>query len=65
MPVAELLWTIQEERRRTAVLAARERSVGRREDHASVVGRLVGWVRGRIRALRDGSTRPLGWTASR
>jgi hypothetical protein len=65
MPIVELLWTIQEDRRRMAALAARERSASRRYGRVSVVARLVGWARGRIRSLRDGSARPLGWTASR
>ena len=65
MPTAELLWTIQEERRRAARAIARERlTIGIRSGSAPSVGRLVGWVRERIRVFRRPTPGQIGWTSS-
>jgi hypothetical protein len=65
MSTTELLWTIREERRREAARVARERWTvrpGRGRDAS--IGRLVGWVRQRLRVLRDPLAGSAGWKPS-
>jgi hypothetical protein len=52
MPSPELLWTIQEERRRQRASAARERRARVVRGRALALGSLVGWLRQRLRVLR-------------
>jgi hypothetical protein len=65
MATPELLWTIQEDRRRVAALAARERLARTSGTTAGAVGRLAGWVRGRIRVFRRPTPGQIGWTSAR
>ena len=66
MPTAELLWTIQEDRRREAAATARERltRLGAARP-AGAVGPLFGWVPLRVRIFRNPTAGPAGWTSSR
>jgi hypothetical protein len=64
MPSRELLWTIQEERRRERLSAARERWVAASRGGVPVLGTLVGWVRERLRVLRAPLGRVVGGTSS-
>jgi hypothetical protein len=62
----ELLWTINEERRREALATARERwTKPARPRSAASIGRLVGWLRERLRVRRDALGGSTGWTLSR
>lgn len=48
------LWLIQQEHRHQAIEAARERLVRCADEmRGTAVGRLVGWVRDRLRVRRD------------
>jgi hypothetical protein len=66
MATAELLWTIQEDRRRQAAAIRRERLArAGSAPRAGAMGRLVGWVRGRLRVFRRPTVGQIGWTSSR
>jgi hypothetical protein len=65
MSTTELLWTIREERRREAARIARERwTIRSGHGPQGSVGRLVGWVRQRLRVLRDPLAGSAGWKPS-
>ena len=64
MPTAEMLWTIQEERRRAARAIARERLTLARGRSARSIGALVGWMRERVRVFRRPTPGQIGWTSS-
>jgi hypothetical protein len=62
MSTTELLWTLQEERRREAEQAARERRTRPAESGSGrSAGRLVGWIRDRLRVLREPVRGSAGW----
>ncbi len=66
MSTTEQLWTIQEDRRRLAAATARER-LTRQVDRpdAGSIGRLVGWVRERVRVFRRPAPGQIGAASSR
>jgi hypothetical protein len=65
MPTIELLWTIREDRRREAAQVARERWIRQTDTRpARSIGRLIGWVRDRLRVRRESLSGSAGWRPS-